>query len=116
MTKTMTFAAMLSLGLFSLAAAAQSESPELADVPEPPPLPDQVRSGETLEPDITIIRREKEIVTEYRVNGRLRAIEVQPKNAPAYYLVDADGDGNLETRSKGLGPEFLIPQWVIFSW
>ena len=116
MVKKMTFAAILSLGLFPLAAAAQSQPPELAAVPEPPPLPEQVQSGETLEPDITIIRLEKELVTEYRVNGRLRAIKVQPENAPAYYLVDADGDGNLETRSKGLGPEFLIPQWVIFSW
>lgn len=107
---------MLSLGLFSLAAVAQSESPELAAVPEPPPLPDQVRSGETLEPDITIIRRETELITEYRVNGRLLAIKVQPENAPAYYLIDADGDGNLETRRKGLGPDFLIPSWVIFRW
>jgi hypothetical protein len=116
MTKNTTFAAILSLSLLPLAAAAQSEPPELAAVPEPPPLPEQVQSGETLEPDITIIRREKEVVTEYRVNGKLQAIKVEPKNAPAYYLVDADGDGSLETRSRGLGPEFLIPQWVIFSW
>lgn len=116
MFKNITFAAILSLGLFPLAAAAQSEPPKLAAVPEPPPLPEQVQSGETLEPDITIIRREREIVTEYRINGRLQAIKVQPENAPAYYLVDADGDGKLETRSKGLGPNFLIPQWVIFSW
>lgn len=107
---------LLAVVAWPLTGASQSEAPALAEVPEPPTLPERVRSGETLEPDITIIRRKKEVVTEYRINGKLQAIKVEPENAPAYYLVDADGDGNLETRSKGLGPDFLIPQWVIFSW
>ncbi|HEX9583605.1 MAG TPA: DUF2782 domain-containing protein [Gammaproteobacteria bacterium] len=106
--------AMLFLG--PLAVTAQSQGPALSDAPEPPPLPQQVQSGETLEPDITIIRRQKETVTEYRVNGKLRAIKVQPNNAPAYYLVDADGDGTPESRRDGFGEDILIPQWVIFSW
>jgi hypothetical protein len=85
-------------------------------VPNPPPIPDRVRSGETLEPEVTITRRARETVTEYRINGRLRAIRVEPDNAPAYYLVDTDGDGDLETRRSSHGPDLLIPMWLILSW
>ncbi len=95
---------------------AQSPPPELVPAPDAPAIPDQVRSGETLEPEVTIIRRAGETVTEYRINGRLQAIRVEPENAPAYYLVDTDGDGDLETRRNAYGPDFLIPAWVIFSW
>lgn len=102
--------------LWPLATMAQSQEPALPDAPEPPTLPQRVQSGETLEPDVTIIRRREETVTEYRVNGKLRAIKVQPNNAPAYYLVDSDGDGRPESRRDGFGEDILIPQWVIFSW
>ncbi len=44
---------------------------ELEDVPEPPVLPDPVESGEPLEPQITIIRKEDAVIEEYRVNGDL---------------------------------------------
>ncbi|MGI9331875.1 MAG: DUF2782 domain-containing protein [Gammaproteobacteria bacterium] len=102
-----------------VAAQAQNDEPPPADLleipqaaPEPPP---PVRSGEPLEPEVQIILREKETVTEYRVNGRLRAIKVVPVAGPAYYLVDTDGDGSLETRGE-LDGDLLIPHWVIFSW
>ncbi len=90
--------------------------PALEPVPDPPPIPEPVRSGESLEPEVTIIRRARETVTEYRLNGRLQAIKVEPENAPAYYLVDTDGDGDLETRRSAYGPDFLIPMWIIMSW
>lgn len=95
---------------------AQSQPSDLEPVPDPPPIPERVQSGESLEPDVTIIRRGRETVTEYRVNGRLRAIKVEPENAPAYYLMDTDGDGDLETRKSAYGPDFLIPMWLILSW
>ena len=99
-----------------VAVSAQTGNSQLEAVPEPPPLPPKVQSGETLEPDVTIIQRERETVHEYRFNGRLYAVRVVPENTPAYYLVDADGDGNLETRTRELTPDFLIPAWVLFSW
>lgn len=108
--------ALLIAALLAADAGAQSPPPELEPVPDPPPIPEPVQSGETLEPEVTIIRRAKETVTEYRVNGRLRAIKVEPENAPAYYLVDSDGDGDLETRRSAYGPDFLIPMWLILSW
>ena len=102
-----------------LHAEPQSEAarpPDLEPVPEPPDIPPRVQSGETLEPDITIIRGTKETVTEYRVNGRLYAVRIEPGAGPGYWLVDADGDGVLESRRTRLGPEFAIPAVVIFSW
>lgn len=88
---------------------------DLEPLPEPPDIPPRVQSGETLEPDVTIIRGTKETITEYRLNGRLYAVRVEPGAGPGYWLVDADGDGLLE-RHTGLGPDFAIPAVVIFSW
>ena len=102
--------------LLAAEVGAQIPPPELEPVPDPPPIPERVRSGETLDPEVTIIRRARETVTEYRINGRLQAIKVEPENAPAYYLVDTDGDGDLETRRSAYGPDFLIPMWLILSW
>lgn len=96
--------------------AAQSPPSDLKPVPNPPSVPERVQSGETLEPEVTIIRRAGETVTEYRINGRLQAIKVDRDNAPAYFLVDTDGDGDLETRRDAYGPDILIPMWRILSW
>lgn len=102
--------------LFLPPAGAQRPPPELVPVPNPPVVPQPVRSGESLEPGVTISRGARKTVTEYRVNGRLEAIKVEPDNAPAYYLIDTDGDGALETRRDTLSDDLLIPQWVILSW
>ena len=116
--------ALTPLFLVTVLAAApvygQSETPpELEAVPEPPPLPAQVRSGETLEPDVRIIQREDKVITEYVVNGRVRAVKVEHKDtdiAP-YYLIDTDGDGRLDRRVGEFDDRDLaIPHWVLFSW
>lgn len=104
-----------------LGAAAPSNSqqppPELEAIPEPPPIPDQVQNGEALEPDVRIVHKDNATVTEYRVNGRLRAIKVQPDGKfPPYYLYDTDGDGRLDQRLSRYDPDLLIPHWTLFSW
>ena len=86
------------------------------ELPEPPDIPPRVQSGEVIEPDVRIIRRERETITEYRVDGRLRAVKVEPDGMPAYYLVDSSGDGRLDTRTRELEPRLLVPQWILFSW
>lgn len=106
--------AVLAAGLAVFPVHAQDE--QLTPVPEPPDIPEQLQSGEVIEPEVTITRRQQETVVEYRVNGILRAIRVIPDVGYPYYLVDTDGDGDLETRRNSLGPDFLINQWVIFSW
>ncbi len=115
MLKNKTFLSLTAGMLFSLQAYAGDGS-TLEAAPEPPPLPQRVQSGEVMEPDVIIIQRKEETVHEYRVNGRLRAVKVVPKNAPIYYLVDADGDGELETRQSEISPDFLINRWVLFRW
>jgi hypothetical protein len=96
---------------------AQSATPQREAVPEPPPIPEQLQSGEVMEPDVRIVRKGQSTVTEYRVNGRLRAIKVTPDgDFPAYYLYDTDGDGRLDQRRSRFEPDLLIPSWVIFSW
>ena len=32
----------------------------------------------------------------------------------AHYLIDEDGVGKLDGRR--FGPDFVVPQWVLFSW
>ena len=102
-------AVTISLGM--TCAYAQDLTP-IDEVPPPPP----VVSGETLEPDVTIIQKRDRIVREYRVNGQLRAVRVEPDDAPAYYLVDGDGDGRLDVENHIYGPGFWINSWVLFSW
>ncbi len=69
-----------------------------------------------LAPEITIIDNGHRLVEEYRANGRIFMIKINPKKGPAYYLVDADGDGNFDTQKSDLSPNLLIPSWVLFSW
>ncbi len=88
----------------------------LQAVPEPPDLPPRVQSGETLEPEVTIRREDKQTVTEYRVNGQIHSIKVEPVVGPTYWLVDTTGNGFAETRFDNYHPPFAIPGWVLFRW
>lgn len=108
-------ALLLLLGLWVLPLAAQQsqEPPQALPVPPPPP---PVESGEVLEPDVRIIQKPGQVIREYRVNGVLYMVEIRPDSGPAYYYVDYDGDGRLESRRIGGVPEVVAPQWVIFSW
>lgn len=91
----------------------QTAPSEMNDAP-PPPMPSEGQEG--LEPEVTIIRKEDRTLEEYRINGQLYMIKVTPSRGYPYYLVDADGDGNLETRRNELDPRILVPSWVIFRW
>lgn len=99
---------LLALPLVSMAAD--------APIPEPPKLPPQVESGEVLEPEVTIIENDKGTIQEYRVNGQLYMIKVVPIAGPPYYLLDNDGDGQMDVRQEDHPGNVAIPQWVLFSW
>ncbi len=92
------------------------------DAPPPPeqsgpPTASAQGEGESVpEPEITIRPGEEGIVEEYRLNGRLYMVKISPPGAPPYYLVDTDGDGELETRHNGPMDNRLIPQWILFRW
>lgn len=86
-----------------------------------PPPPPQVPydggqpNGQQTQPDIRIVEKEDAMITEYRVNGQLYAIKVQPKVGPAYYLYDDSGDGVLDRRRE-LGESPGVNYWRVFSW
>ena len=88
----------------------------LEPVPAPPQLPDPLVSGESIEPEVTIIRKDDATIEEYRVNGRLFMVKITPLVGKPYYLLDNDGDGQLEARMNDLVQGFTVPQWVILSW
>ncbi|MBL4783706.1 MAG: DUF2782 domain-containing protein [Porticoccaceae bacterium] len=102
--------------MFAYAANVIAADTQPAIVPEPPELPSQIVSGENMSPDITITRKKKQTITEYSVNGSVYMVKISPENAPAYYLIDSDGDGNLETRRSALEEGMNIPQWLLISW
>ncbi len=81
--------------------------------PTTPPLQD-ISPDVDIEPEVTIRKGPNaDIVEEYRVGGQLYMIKVTPSKGVPYFLVDADGDGNLETRRNDVEPDLLIPSWVI---
>lgn len=90
--------------------------PAPAPVPEPPDLPPPVQSGEPMDPDVTIIRRGEETIEEYRVNDQLYMVKITPVIGPAYYLVDTNGDGNMDVRRSDNEEGMNVRRWVLFSW
>ena len=89
---------------------------EFSDAPLPPDLPDPVQSGEPIEPEVTIVRRDNAVIEEYRINGLLYMVKITPKVGVPYYLLDRDGDGRMEARMSEIYDDFVVPQWVLFSW
>jgi len=94
---------------------AHAEDTTLAAVPPPPTIPESVQSGEVLEPEVTIVESERDVAYEYRVNGRLYMVRIQPMIGPPYYLFDLDGDGQMDSRQDEPWNN-SIPQWVLFTW
>ncbi|MES9944662.1 DUF2782 domain-containing protein [Candidatus Thiodiazotropha sp. CDECU1] len=105
--------ALLCLVLNSTRLAAAEEQ----GVPAPPdlPLPDVIVDGEVIEPDVTIIKREEGTIYEYRINGQLYMVKVQPDAGPPYYMVDRDGDGEFDSRSSD-PTNISVPQWILMRW
>jgi len=101
----------LSMVLATASVLAQEPAP----VPEPPELPPQVESGEALEPEVTIIESDKGTIQQYSVNGRVYMVKIIPKSGPPYYLLDSDGDGEMDVRQDHPS-KIAVPQWVLFSW
>lgn len=85
-------------------------------VPEPPELPAPIQSGEEMPPDITIVRKGNDTLHEYRRNGKLYMVKVQPQVGPAYYLLDTNGDGQMDVKKNDLDKGSQINQWLLFEW
>jgi hypothetical protein len=92
-----------------------TRSPGLEPIPDGPP---EVSGEQNVPaPEVTIRQQgDQGSIEEYRAGGVLYMIKVNPAKGASYYLVDADGDGNLETRYNDLESGLLIPAWVLLRW
>lgn len=96
--------------------AINEQPPTLEAVPDTPELPMPVQNGETMEPDITIIRKGKETIQEYRRSGRLYMIKVTPVVGPPYYFLDTNGDGKMDVRRNDLDRGIDVQMWKLLEW
>jgi len=99
--------------------SAQQDLEKPPDIPpagtEPKALPPKVQD-EQIEPTVTIHEEKEGRVEEYSLNGQVYMVKVTPKVGPAYYYIDTDGDGVLETApSKGLEPVHPV-YWKVKEW
>lgn len=112
--KRLLLAAALTAAATAAAAAPTAPPTAPKDYPEAPELPPSYQ-GERVEPEVTIIETEKDIIYEYRVRGQLYMVKIQPQWGPPYYLLDTNGDGQLDSQQSD-PRNIAIPQWVLFSW
>src|SRR5438045_9576348 len=111
----------------SAAVAFLAAMPCFAQAPRPPPLPPRPAASTTppppapdlasdadLEPQVTIIRRENDVLEEVRIQGELRFVKVTPRNGRPYYLIP-DVGGHAFLRRDSLDISLTVPMWVLFS-
>lgn len=92
-----------------------AKSPDLEPIADGPPEASQEQNVPA--PEVTIRQQgDQGSVEEYRAGGVLYMVKINPAKGAAYYLVDTDGDGNLETRYNNLQGGLLIPAWVLLRW
>jgi hypothetical protein len=80
-----------------------------------PAVPTPPRAADRVEPEVTIIETDEEVIYEYRVKGRVYMVKIQPIVGPPYYLLDTNGDGTLDVQ-ESYEPNIALPQWLLFSW
>jgi hypothetical protein len=100
--------------LLFAAATATAQTPPPPKVDTAPPPPPDFSGDADLEPQVTIIRRDNDVVEEVRTNGQLRYVRVTPRNGKPYYLLP-DQNGNTYIRRDSLDPTLKVPMWVLFS-
>lgn len=99
--------------LAALPVWAQSDLQPLPAVPPPPPGMEAFDAA--LEPQVTIVKTEKESREEFRIRGKLYMVKVTPAVGPTFYLVDRLGDGNFVEADIAPNP-VKPPMWIIHSW
>jgi hypothetical protein len=81
----------------------------------PPPPPGMEAFDAALEPQVTIVKQERETREEFRIKGKLYMVKVTPAIGKPYYLVDRQGDGNF-VEADGMPNPVRPPMWIIHSW
>ncbi len=55
----------------------------------------------------TRTERNGDVISEYRVQGQLRMVRVQPARGPVYYMIDSNGDGRLDSDKGEVSPVYF---------
>jgi|TARA_B110000967_G_C18362099_1_gene306411 hypothetical protein len=100
---------LFSCFFFLIAFSAIAENSQLLE--NVPPPPSSIDSNYIGEPEVTIKKKGAQTQEEYRVNGQLYMIKVNPDNMPSYYLYKNSSGGDW-IRFDEINPK-IIPQWVI---
>jgi hypothetical protein len=79
-------------------------------------VPQRLESGESLEPEVRLVRRRGATIEEYRVGGQLYMVRVKPAVGPAYYIRNPESEGRTQRCTSDIYCDFAVPQWVLFSW
>jgi hypothetical protein len=114
------FALLAAAALIAVSTAfAQAPAPpplpeSTSAAPPPPPLPPDVAADAELEPSVTIIRREDNVLEEVRIKGELRYVKVTPRHGRPYFLIP-DASGHAFIRRDSLDISLKVPMWVLFS-
>jgi Protein of unknown function (DUF2782) len=103
-------AAFVLLSSQALLAATPPEAELLEEVPPPP----KVQAGEVLEdePEVTIRKKGKRTVHEYRINGELYMMKIIPEHGVPYYLHKEDQHSDWV--NVGPNPPVAVPKWILF--
>jgi Protein of unknown function (DUF2782) len=112
----LTMRRLIVLSLFALPLLAAEKPQKLEALPDVPAPPGTVESGEEMEPDITIVRKGKKTIQEFRRGGRLYMVKVIPDIGPPYYFLDTNGDGKLDVRRSELDRDSNINMWKLLEW
>ena len=108
------FALLLVIGSTSAVAQDSFEDDGFLSAPAPA-APSRATSDDLIEPEVTIIETDEQVIYEYRANGQLYMVKIQPVVGPPYFMLDIDGDGVLDVQNQS-PPELAVPQWLLFSW
>ena len=106
---------VLGFSLVCLANAVLAAEPAAPVSTEKQPVQDRpaVSPGNTIEPTVRLRPDDGATIKEWVKNGKVVAVRVEPKGAPAYYLVDMNGDGMFEP-GPDFGDDGMVAQWVLF--
>lgn len=99
----------------AIAQSKEHPKPKNLQVVDDVPAPPQVKDDPNFEAKVTTTKNGTDTIEEYRIKGKLYKMRVVPANGPAYFLVDAKGDGSF-ARVDGPDLKIAVPTWVLFEW
>lgn len=114
MQKKTFFNLLMSAVLVLLSQAVMAATPAEAELLEEVPPPPKVQTGEVLEdaPEVTIRKKGKKTVHEYRMNGELYMLKIIPEHGVPYYLHKEDQHSDWV--NVGPNPPLAVPKWILF--